>query len=116
MAGWRETLINRAGGAGRVRVVVLMAAVLGLSGADTGTIAAVATNLEQVFSVSNTDIGVLLSVVMLTGAAGTIPVGALTDRVNRTRLLALSISLWAGATVAGAVAPSFTWLLAARVV
>jgi len=116
MAGWRENLVERAGGADRLRVVVLLAAVLGLSGADTGTVAAVASNLERAFSVSNTDIGVLLSVVMLVGAAGTVPVGALTDRVTRTRLLALSISLWAGATVLSAMATSFAWLLAARVV
>jgi MFS family permease len=115
MAAWWQDLIGRAGGAARLRVIALLAAVLGLSGADTGTISSVASNLERAFSISNTDIGILLSVVMLVGAAGTVPVGSLTDRVNRTRLLAFSIGLWAVATVASAAAMSFAWLLAARV-
>lgn len=114
-AAWWQDLIGRAGGAARLRVIALLAAVLGLSGADTGTISSVALNLERAFSISNTDIGILLSVVMLVGAAGTVPVGSLTDRVNRTRLLAFSIGLWAVATVASAAAMSFAWLLAARV-
>ena len=115
MAAWWQDLIGRAGGAARLRVIALLAAVLGLSGADTGTIAAAAPDLERAFSVSNTDIGILFSVVLLVGAAGTVPAGSLTDRVNRTRLLAFSISLWAVATVASAAAMSFAWLLAARV-
>ena len=103
-------------GTDRLRVIVLLAAVLALYGADTGTISAVTPNLEQAFGVSNTGIGLLLSAVMLIGAAGTVPAGSLTDKVNRTRLLAASIGLWAAATAAGAVAASFTWLLVARVV
>ena len=116
MRAWRTGLLQRAGSTARLRVIVLLAAVLALSGTDTGTISAVTSNLERAFGVSNTGIGILLSVVMLTGAAGTIPAGSLTDKVNRTRLLAASIGLWATATVASAVATSFTWLLVARVV
>jgi MFS family permease len=112
----RTGLLQRAGSTARLRVIVLLAAVLALSGTDTGTISAVTSNLERAFGMSNTGIGILLSAVMLTGAAGTIPAGSLTDKVNRTHLLAASIGLWATATVASAVATSFTWLLVARVV
>jgi MFS family permease len=108
-------LLQRAGGAARLRVIVLLISVLALSGADTGTISSVSLNLERAFGVSNTGIGLLLSVVLLTGAAGTLPAGVLTDKVNRTRMLGFSIGLWAAATVASALATSFTWLLVARV-
>ena len=95
---------------------MLLTSVLALSGADTGTISAVSSNLERAFGVSNTGIGLLLSVVTLTGAAGTLPAGVLTDKVNRTRLLAASIGLWAVATVASALTTSYTQLLETRVV
>jgi predicted MFS family arabinose efflux permease len=88
--------------------------VLGLSGADTGTISSTAGNLERAFGVGNTQIGVLLTVVGLTGAVFTIPAGILTDRTRRTRLLAGSIVAWAAATVASGAAPSYLWLLLAR--
>jgi MFS family permease len=112
--GWAG-LLQRAGGAARLRVIVLLISVLALSGADTGTISSVSVNLERAFGVSNTGIGLLLSLVLLTGAAGTLPAGVLTDKVNRTRMLGYSIGLWAAATVASALATSFTWLLVARV-
>ncbi len=97
-------------------MIVLLTSVLALSGADTGTISAVSSNLERAFGVSNTGIGLLLSVVTLTGAAGTLPAGVLADKVNRTRLLAASIGLWAVATVASALTTSYTQLLETRVV
>jgi len=112
----RTGVPRRTGGAGRLRVIVLLTSVLALSGADTGTISAVSPNLERAFGVSNTGIGLLLSVVTLTGAAGTLPAGVLTDKVNRTRLLAASIGLWAVATVASALTTSYTQLLETRVV
>jgi hypothetical protein len=39
------------------RVVLILAAVLGLADADTGTISATAGNLEQAFHVGNTQSG-----------------------------------------------------------
>ncbi len=111
----REVALRTAGGPARMRVVLTLAAVLGLSGADTGTISSTAGNLEKAFHVGNTQIGLLLTVVALTGAVFTIPAGVLTDRTRRTRLLAGSIVVWAVATVASGAATSYLWLLLARV-
>jgi MFS family permease len=110
----RDLALRVAGGPARLRVVLTLAAVLGLSGADTGTISSTAGNLERAFGVGNTQIGVLLTVVGLTGAVFTIPAGILTDRTRRTRLLAGSIVVWAAATVASGAATSYLWLLLAR--
>jgi predicted MFS family arabinose efflux permease len=98
-----------------MRVVLTLAAVLGLSGADTGTVSATAGNLERAFGIGNTQIGVLLSVVGLVGALFTIPAGILADRTRRTRLLGGSIVVWAAAVVVSGAATSYLWLLLARV-
>ena len=95
--------------------MLTLAAVLGLSGADTGTISATTSNLEQAFHVGNTQIGLLLSIVGLVGATFTIPVGILADRTRRTMLLASSMVFWAAATVLSGFATSYLWLLLARV-
>ena len=96
-------------------MVLTLAAVLGLEGADTGTISATTGNLERAFHVGNTEIGLLLSVVSLTGVLFTLPFGVLADRTRRTRLLTISITTWSAATLLSGAAPSYLWLLLARV-
>ncbi len=107
-------MLHALGGAARARAVLVLGAVLGLDGADKGTVSAMAGPIKTAFQVGNTKIGLLASVVSLVSAVFTIPVGVLTDRVTRTRLLALSTSLWVAATALSAVSPSYTWLLVSR--
>lgn len=103
------------GGPARLRVVVLFACVYALSSADTGAVGALAPQLETSLRASNAQIGLIAAVAAFAGAAATIPVGILTDRVNRVNLLAGSIVLWSLAMLAGALAPSFLVLLLTRV-
>lgn len=116
-AAWRvrRVVVEAAGGPARARVVLTLAAVLALDGADTGTVGATENNLERAFHVGNTEIGLLLSAVSLVGAIFAIPMGVLTDRTNRVRLLTFSIVLWAVAVLFSGAAQSYVWLLAARV-
>jgi MFS family permease len=113
-----DRLVKRAvhalGGTARAKVVLVLSAVLALDGADKGTVSATVGELEHAFGIDNTAIGLLVSVVALTGAAFTIPVGLLTDRIRRTRLLTISVALWAGATVMSGAAPSYVWLFFSR--
>ncbi|PZG96284.1 hypothetical protein C1I97_26345 [Streptomyces sp. NTH33] len=109
-----QRMLHALGGAARARVVLVLGAVLGLDGAGKGTVSAMAGPIKEAFHVGNTGIGLLASVVSLVSAVFTIPVGVLTDRVTRTRLLALSTSLWVAATVLSAVSPPYTWLLVSR--
>ena len=111
----RKYVLHAAGGPARARVVLTLAAVLGLEGADTGTISATTGNLERAFDVGNTDIGLLLSVVSLTGVLFTLPFGVLADRTRRTRLLSICITAWSIATLFSGAASSYLWLLLARV-
>src|SRR5579884_4115669 len=102
------------GGEERTRVIVVLAAVLGLSGADAATVGALATELRHSLHITNTDIGLLVAVSSLVGAVATLPFGVLADRVRRTRVLGLTIVLWGGAMLWSAAASSFTELLWTR--
>src|SRR5436309_1216098 len=102
------------GGEERTRVIVLLACVLGLAGADGATIGASASELKNGLHISNTDIGLLVTVTALVGAVATLPFGVLADRVRRTTTLGLVIFLWAGAMLWSASVANFHELLLAR--
>lgn len=105
---------ERVGGPARLQVVVLLASVLGLASADTGAISAIAPKLEATLHIGNVAIGLLVTVSGLTAAAGMLPVGWVTDRWTRTRLVTGAAVLWGCAELASAVAPSYTFLLVVR--
>ena len=102
------------GGEERTRVIVVLAAILGLSGADAATVGASASELRHGLHITNTDIGLLVAVSSLVGALATLPFGVLADRVRRTRVLGLTIVLWGVAMLWSATASDFTELLWTR--
>ncbi|MBO0892078.1 MAG: MFS transporter [Acidothermales bacterium] len=104
------------GGPARKRVIVLLAGVLALSAADVAAIGAAGEPLKASLSIGNGQLGLLVSVVALSGGIATIPVGMLADRMNRFRLLSVSIVLWALAMIASGLAPTYTWLVYSRIV
>jgi len=65
--------------------------------------------------IGNSDIGLLAAVSTAVGAVATLPLGALTDRVNRTRLLTAAIGVWSAAEVLSGASNSFLMLLLTRV-
>ena len=97
-----------------MRVVVILACTLALSGADISTIGASAPQLSSAFRISGSGLGLLASISLFVGAAITVPAGALADRVSRARLLGIAVSLWAAAMAFGALAQSYDWLLFSR--
>ncbi|MDQ2849632.1 MAG: MFS transporter [Actinomycetota bacterium] len=102
------------GGAARLKVIVLLAAVLSLTTADLSTIGATAPQLEMALHINNTDIGLLVTASSGIGVLTTIPFGVLADRVRRVRLLLISIVAWSVMVAACAAAPTYTWLLTFR--
>jgi len=113
-AGSRR-LTTALGGAERTRVIVLLAAVLGLSSADAATVGAAATQLRHALHIGNTDIGLLVTVTSLVAAVASLPFGVLADRVRRTSILGAAIVLWGAAMIWSATVGSFGELLLARV-
>jgi MFS family permease len=93
----------------------MLAAVLGLSAADTGAIGSLAAPLERGFHIGNTRLGLLVTVTTVIGALATLPFGALADRLNRTRLLQGAVLTWGVATAISACSVSYGMLLATRV-
>src|ERR671936_224757 len=64
---------------------------------------------------SNTDIGLLVSVTSLVAAVASVPFGVLADRVRRTWTLGACIVLWGGAMIWSATVSDFGELLVTRV-
>src|SRR5579884_3288725 len=110
-----ERLTEHLGGVARRRVVVILACVLALDTADKGAIGALAAQLEPALHIGNTQVGLLVAVSTLIGAVMTLPIGVLTDRSKRTRLLWISIIAWGIAQAASGLAVSFGMLLLTRV-
>ncbi len=102
------------GGPERARAIAVLAAVGGLASADAATVGASAAQLRHALDISNTDIGLLVTLSATVGAVAAVPFGVLADAVNRTRLLAASIVLWGVAMVWSATVTSFGHLLWAR--
>jgi MFS family permease len=95
-------------------VIVLLGSVLALSSADAATVGASATQLRHALHISNTDIGLLVSVTSLVAAAASLPFGVLADRVRRTWTLGIVIVVWGTAMIWSAAVPNFHQLLYAR--
>jgi MFS family permease len=70
--------------------------------------------LETAFHISNAQLGLLAAISTFVGAVATVPMGALSDRVCRVNLLAISVFLWAVAMGACALAQTYGSLLLAR--
>jgi MFS family permease len=98
----------------RTPTIAMLAGVLALDSADLATVGAVAVSLERSLHIDDLELGVLASVVSLTAALATLPMGWMTDRMPRVPLLAGSIALWSVAMVASGAAISFPMLLLTR--
>jgi MFS family permease len=110
-----RALTKALGGVERTRVIVLLASVLALASADAATVGAAAIQLRDDLEISNTDIGLLVTVTSLVAAAASLPFGVLADRVKRIPMLAGAIVLWGAAMLWTATVPTFDRLLLARV-
>ncbi|MEO6957930.1 MAG: MFS transporter, partial [Antricoccus sp.] len=111
----QEPLQAKVGGAARLRIIVLLAAVLALSSADLGVISAISVELKNDLGVGNTGIGVLVSASTAVGAIATLPMGVIADRANRVKLLSVSIFIWCAAIVGCGAATSYQMLLITRI-
>jgi MFS family permease len=96
------------------RVMLLLLLVLVVDYADRTLIGALGPTLQRVFHIGNSELGFLAATFSFVGAAATIPLGMLVDRLKRTWLLALSLVIWAAAMGATGAAVSFAMLFGAR--
>lgn len=110
----REVAEKALGGPARLKVVLLLACVLGLDSADKATVGALAVQLESALHINNTQVGLLASVATAVGAVATLPVGILADRVRRVDMLTAAIAIWSFAMVVSGFSGSYMMLLLTR--
>ncbi len=110
----RARALEEVGGRQRLRVILVLAAVLGLDYADRSVLGVAAPNIEHAFSIGNAQIGLLASAFAVVSALATVPVGMLTDHRRRTTLLGISVCLWSAAMVFVGAAQSYLWLFFAQ--
>jgi predicted MFS family arabinose efflux permease len=94
--------------------LVVLACTLALENGERLSLAQALDGIQDDFGVSDTALGVLGAVVTLFGIIGAIPIGVLTDRMKRTTLLAGAMAIWTVCIGFNALAPSFVFLLIAR--
>ncbi len=104
------------GGQERTRVIVALAAILALASADAATVGAAAAPLRSALHISNTDIGLLVTVSSLVTALASLPFGIMADRFRRTRILGLAVGAWGAVMLWSAAVSSFGGLVLTRVV
>jgi len=102
------------GGWTRVKLIVILAFILGLPLADMGTLSAMTAELKTTFHIDDTQVGLLLSVVSFIGAVATIPMGVPVDRISRRKLLLWIVPLWVVAEGISGTATSYLYLLLTR--
>ncbi|MGA9340902.1 MAG: MFS transporter [Rhodanobacteraceae bacterium] len=107
-------LARLVGGRERLKVITLLACVLGLDAADKATVGAVAAALEHALHIGNIEIGWLVSASTAVGAVVTLPFGVLADQVDRTRLLTIGIVVWSVAMLVNGASNSYSMLLVSR--
>jgi predicted MFS family arabinose efflux permease len=114
LSGLTGRLDATVGGKARLRVVLLLGGVLSLQSADTGTVGALAPQLERAFHIGNTEVGLLITASSLMAAASSLPMGVLVDSTHRVRLLVVTVSLWSVCMAASGLATGYGVLLLTR--
>ena len=72
--------------------------------------------MAEAFAVSQQHLQQTVAVFMLSVGLGQLIAGPLADKIGRKPVALLGIAIYAGAAIAGALATSFEWLIAARAV
>ena len=81
---------------------------------DRAIPSAVLEPLRKEFSLTDTDLGVLTTAFILIYAFAGIPLGRLSDRFPRKRILAIGVAVWSGMTAVSGMAGSFAAFFMAR--
>lgn len=111
----RDFVFAYLGGPKRARVIILLAAALGLDGANLGAVGSMSSILEHHFSITKAQVGLLISAAKGVGVFSTLFFGSVVDHSRRTRLLAIVVMLWSLAILACGAASSYFFLVMTQV-
>ena len=99
---------------GVATLVFLLALAIFINALDRGNFSTAAPLIKDELTLSNTQIGVLISAFFWTYVPGHFLSGWLSDRVGAYRTLALGLGLWSAATLATGLAGGFAAILMLR--
>jgi MFS family permease len=109
-----EAAAPRAAAGVSAGLVVMMAVAMFINYADRGSLSVAAPVLTDQLKLSSSQIGLLLSAFFWSYAAAQPVAGAIAQRYDARWVMAIGLTLWAGATALCGLAASFTALLALR--
>jgi predicted MFS family arabinose efflux permease len=95
-------------------VFVILCTLMVIDYVDRQVVVSMFPHLKAAWSLSDAQLGALVSVISITVALGTIPLSLLADRWSRVKSIFLMALVWSTATIACAYASSYGGLLAAR--
>ena len=99
---------------GRIALIVALGGFL--MGFDASVISGVVKFIESQFSLSKIELGWAVSSLTLTATLAMMAAGPLSDRIGRRKVVALAALLYTVSAIASAVAPSFWFLVVARMI
>ena len=98
----------------RIRLVMLLAAVLFINYADRGLLSTAAPLMQTELHLSDAQLGLLFSAFFWTYSCVQIPMGWLAERYGADRLLVAGLALWATATLLVGLSSGLVGLIALR--
>ncbi len=98
----------------QARLLAVLALINFVNFADREVLNPLVPLLRQHFSVSDTQLGSLQTVMLIVLALASIPFGFLADRISQPKIIAVAALFWSFASLASGLAPTFFLLLVAR--
>jgi MFS family permease len=96
--------------------VAVLAGISFLQALDQTVLSAVAANIQAEFSLSDAQVGTLVSAFVIAIALAAMPLGYWADRGTRRAIIGLGVAVWSVATLATGLAHTFPQMFAARTV
>ncbi len=88
--------------------------VIAVDATDQSIVRGVQTLIQKEFGLTDASVGLLASAFVFVHAVMTIPAGYLADRMNRKRVVGVTVVLWSGITAMTGLAQNFAQLLGVR--
>src|SRR5262245_32226450 len=95
-------------------VFAILFALMVVDYVDRQVVVSMFSHLKAEWSLSDSQLGALVSIVSVTVALGAIPLSLLADRWSRVKSIFLMALVWSMATISCALATSYAQLFAAR--
>src|SRR5262245_6793764 len=98
----------------QIRLLIILTLLNFVNYADRQVVFPLFPDLQREFHLTYTQLGMLATAFTVVLALGSLPMGVLSDRVERRKVISFGVLFWSVATFMGGLARSFPLLLGAR--